>query len=121
VKPFPAALLLAPLAIAAACGSGRSSRPPGPNEVVMTDYRFHPAKPTVRRGVELTVRNEGQLAHNLTVERAGSAPEELIGTDTFLTGESRKLRVDLSPGRYAIVCTVPGHEQRGMVGTLTVR
>jgi plastocyanin len=87
----------------------------------MTDYRFHPANATVRRGVELTVRNEGQVAHNLTVERGGGAHEKLIGTDTFLTGESRDLRVDLSPGRYAIVCTVPGHEQRGMVGTLTAR
>jgi plastocyanin len=121
LKPFPVALFLASLAFAAGCGSERSSRPPGPNEVVMTDYRFHPADATVKRGVELTVRNEGQVAHNLTVERDDGTHEKLIETDTFLTGESRKLRVDLSAGRYAIVCTVPGHEQRGMVGTLTVR
>ena len=86
----------------------------------MTDYRFDPRGVRARSGAELTVRNDGQVAHNLTVERRGSG-EKLIGTDTFISGESRKLRVDLSPGRYAIVCTVPGHEQRGMIGTLAVR
>ena len=87
----------------------------------MTEYRFDPRQVTARSGVELTVRNDGQLAHNLTVERDDGAHQKLIATDTFLAGESRKLRVDLSPGRYAIVCTVPGHVQRGMAGTLTVR
>jgi plastocyanin len=103
------------------CGGSDSPKgPPGPNEVVMTDYAFTPGSARVRRGAELTVRNDGQVAHNLTVERPGSS-SELTGTDTFLGGRSEKLRIDLTPGRYRMVCTVPGHEQRGMTGTLTVR
>ena len=114
-------LLVAALLVAAGCGgSDAPSREPGPNEVVMTEYAFTPGKGAVRRGVELTVRNDGQLAHNLTVERSGSG-DKLIGTSTFLGGGSEKLSVDLPPGRYAMVCTVPGHEERGMVGTLEVR
>ena len=87
----------------------------------MTEYRFDPRHVTARSGVELTVRNDGQLAHNLTVERDYGAHQKLIATDTFLAGESRTLRVDLSPGRYAMVCTVPGHEQLGMVGSIKVK
>ena len=66
------------------------------------------------------MRNDGQIAHDLTVEQPGSG-RRLVGTDTFLSGDGGKLRVDLPPGRYKMVCTVPGHEQRGMVGVLRVR
>jgi plastocyanin len=115
-------LVLLALATAAGCGgSGEPSRPPGPNEVVMTEYEFTPRDATVKRGTQLTVRNDGQIAHNLTIERSGSSGEKLAGTDSFLGGRSKTLKVDLSPGRYAIVCTVPGHEQLGMTGTLRVR
>jgi uncharacterized cupredoxin-like copper-binding protein len=31
------------------------------------------------------------------------------------------LALDLPPGRYAMVCTVPGHRELGMTGTLEVR
>ena len=116
--------LLAPLLVlialgAGACGgSDEPARPPGPNEIVMTEYEFDPENADVRRGTELTVRNEGEIAHNLKVQRDG---EELTGTDSFLGGKSEKLTLDVAPGRYAMVCTVPGHEQLGMKGTITVR
>jgi plastocyanin len=121
MKPHHLFLALAPLAAAAACGSEKASRPPGPNEVVMTEYRFDPRAATVERGTELTVRNDGQTAHDLTVVQDTSSHRRLVGTDTFLSGDSGKLKVDLPPGSYRMVCTIPGHEQRGMVGTLRVR
>jgi uncharacterized cupredoxin-like copper-binding protein len=114
-------LVLAPLALAAGCGSDMASRPPGPNEVVMREYRFDPRVTTVERGTDLTVRNDGQTAHDLTVEQPTSPHRRLIGTEAFLGGDGGKLAVDLPPGRYRMVCTIPGHEQRGMVGTLRVR
>jgi plastocyanin len=118
MKPLPLLLLPAALWAAACGGSDEPPRPPGPNEVVMTEYEFDPRDATVPRSTELTVRNEGEIAHNLTVERAG---EELIGTDSFLGGKSEKLNLDIPPGRYAMVCTIPGHEQLGMVGILRVK
>jgi plastocyanin len=116
------ALPLLALASAAGCGSERGAPGPvGPNTVAMTEYEFTPKNVNAARGAELTVRNDGQIAHNLTVKSRASSSKKLIGTDSFLGGRSEKLAVDLSPGRYAIVCTVPGHEQLGMVGTLTVK
>jgi plastocyanin len=116
-------LALVLLAAASGCGADADgpTRPPGPNEVVMSEYKFTPRSMTVKRGTELTVRNDGQIAHNLTVERTDSSGEKLIGTDSFLGGRSKTLKVDLAPGRYKVVCTVPGHEQLGMVGALQVK
>jgi len=113
-------LLVALPAALVGCGGDRRSASPGPNEVVMTEYRFHPRDVTVKPGTELSVRNEGQIAHDLTLEQPASG-RRLLGTNTFLSGDRGKLRVDLPPGRYKMVCTVPGHEQRGMVGVLRVR
>jgi len=109
-------------AAATGCGgAGEPSTPPGPGEIAMTEYRFTPRELTVKRGTELTVRNVGQIAHNLTVERTGEEGDRLLGTDSFLGGRSQTLTVDIPPGRYEMVCTVPGHARLGMTGTLRVR
>jgi uncharacterized cupredoxin-like copper-binding protein len=113
-------LLVAVPAILAGCGSDQRSPSPGPNEVVLTEYRFDPRDVTVKPGSELKVHNDGQIAHDLTLEQPGSG-RRLIGTEAFLSGGGGKLRVTLPPGRYKMVCSVPGHEQRGMVGVLRVR
>ena len=42
-------------------------------------------------------------------------------TETALHGEELTLRVPNTPGVYAYFCTVRGHAQGGMVGTVTVR
>jgi plastocyanin len=90
----------------------------------MDEYRFLPDDVSVRRGRALLVENRGEIAHNLVIER-GPDPKEkgarLAGTDTFLPGKTKRLEVRLSPGRYAMVCTVVGHRELGMVGTVTVR
>lgn len=123
---LPAVLLCAVLA-APGCGddSGGGATPaPGGPSIVMSDYAFDPRNLTVDRGAEVRVTNEGQIAHNLKIER-GPDPteetEELAGTDTFLPGDSETLAVDLAAGRYVMVCTVPGHRELGMTGKLTVR
>ena len=45
-----------------------------------------------------------------------------VGTPTKLVknGASAEITVTLKPGTYEYYCTVPGHEQGGMKGTLTV-
>ena len=120
MRPLPRLMAIAVSAVAlAGCGGGDSAPVPrGPGTVVMTDYEFHPRDVRVRRGQTLTVLNDGGIAHNLTVERGS---DRLAGTSSFLKGDSEQLRVDLTPGRYVIVCTVPGHRELGMVGTLAVR
>lgn len=68
--------------------------------------------------IAITLHNQGAVEHDL----------ELLGQDTIAghveiapPGLSRSGTVDLEPGTYRMVCTVEDHEQRGMVGTLTVR
>jgi plastocyanin len=123
IAPVCAALACAVFAFAG-CGDDSEPPPPGAREVVMTDYAYDPKNLTVDRGETLTVVNEGGIAHNLTIER-GPDPrnetQELTGTSSFLKGKRENLKVDLPPGRYAMVCTVPGHRELGMTGTLRVR
>jgi len=99
------------------CGGG-GSVDAAPGTVVMTDFAFNLRDVEASRGETLTVLNDGGVAHNLTVER-GSA--RIAGTPSFLAGDRERLRIDMPPGRYRILCTVPGHERLGMTGTLTVR
>ena len=99
------------------CG-GDEERDVAPGTVVMTDFAFHPRNVEAARDEALTVLNDGGIAHNLTVER-GSV--QVAGTASFLAGDRERLRIDMPPGRYRILCTVPGHERLGMTGTLTVR
>jgi plastocyanin len=118
MKPLPLLLLTAAISAGACGGSDEPPRPPGPDEVVMIEYEFDPSDVTVKRGTTLTVRNEGEIAHNLEVRQGD---EEVAGTDSFLGGKSEKLDIDIPPGRYTMICSVPGHEQLGMKGAITVR
>ena len=134
---FFTAVALAIVVLAAGCGgddndsTSESTTPTSQQEttpaaggaasqvtVKMDEYEFEPSDVTVKRGGTITVDNEGKIAHNLTVERGES---KVAGTSTFLPPKSDSVKVDLKPGRYKIVCTVPGHAQLGMKGTLTVK
>lgn len=94
-----------------------------PKTVRLDEFSFEPAEVTVERGAVIEASNVGSTVHNVTIER-GTTPtepsDELAATPTFPAGEQHSLEVDLDPGRYSLVCTVPGHREAGMVGTLTV-
>lgn len=128
MRPLPRpSILLASAAVALGAGCGDSGPDPSPRlpaTVVLDDYAFHPREVSVERGQALTVRNQGGTAHNLTIE-PGPNPRrdtgEVAGTPSFLRGDGERLQMDLPPGRYVMVCTVPGHRELGMFGTLTVR
>jgi uncharacterized cupredoxin-like copper-binding protein len=53
----------------------------------------------------------------VTIESSGS---NLGATPTF-QGGSKTLTVTLKAGTYKFYCSVPGHRQAGMEGTLTVQ
>jgi len=98
---------------------------PSPVPVHIRDFHFEPKHLTVRRGATLAVTNDGDVAHNLTIEQ-GSNPRKqtdaLAGTGSFLPGRRVDLRVDLPAGRtYAFACTVPGHRDLGLYGTVRVK
>jgi plastocyanin len=66
--------------------------------------------------VTITMANMSPLEHNVTVA-LGSTVEG--ATPTF-KGGSKILTLNLKPGTYTFYCSVPGHRQGGMEGTLTV-
>lgn len=64
--------------------------------------------------IELT--NDASIPHNVAVE--GNGVDEESET---VTGSNTTLMVQLDPGTYTFYCSVPGHREGGMEGTLTVR
>ena len=86
-------------------------------DISETEFALDPSDPTAAAGtVTLNVSNDGQTVHDLEVE--GNGVEEV--TPTIEAGASAQLKVDLEPGEYEIYCTIPGHADQGMEGTLTV-
>jgi len=68
--------------------------------------------------VSIAYENKSPIEHNLTIESSSGA--RVGATETF-TGGSKTLTVTLKPGAYKFFCSVPGHRQAGMEGTLTVK
>jgi plastocyanin len=61
--------------------------------------------------------NASSVPHNMTIQAPDGSP--VGGTPTF-TGGTKTVAVTLKPGKYTFYCSVPGHRQAGMQGTLTV-
>jgi mono/diheme cytochrome c family protein len=59
-------------------------------------------------------QNKSQTPHDISVEGQATG-KEVKG------GGTSTIKVTLKPGKYTFLCTVPGHAQAGMKGTLTVK
>jgi plastocyanin len=64
--------------------------------------------------IELT--NDSAVPHDVQIE----GPDGDIGGTDETTGGSVTAEVELEPGEYTFYCSVPGHREAGMEGTLTV-
>jgi uncharacterized cupredoxin-like copper-binding protein len=70
--------------------------------------------------VTFSVTNEGMMAHNLTV--LDSSGQQLGKTSEFRGDQgAQALEVDLQPGTYTIICSLPGHAARGQTTNLVVK
>lgn len=68
--------------------------------------------------VSIDFTNMAALAHNVTVE---SSSGSVVGSTPTFQGGSKTLSLTLKPGTYKFFCSVPGHRQAGMEGTLVVK
>jgi uncharacterized cupredoxin-like copper-binding protein len=68
--------------------------------------------------VSIAFSNMSPLGHNVTVE---SAAGKVLGATPTFEGSSKTLSLTLTAGTYKFYCSVPGHRQAGMEGTLTVQ
>jgi plastocyanin len=66
--------------------------------------------------VTIDFDNPSAIPHNVVIEEDG---KELAGFEPISEGEE-SLSADLKAGTYTFLCTVPGHAQAGMEGSLTV-
>ena len=92
-----------------------ADEPGGPLEWVAEDIEFVSAPATAKAGeVEISLVNNGQAPHNVTIPQVSDTP--IVEANA---GEEQSAKVELEPGTYEYICSVPGHEG-SMNGELTV-
>jgi plastocyanin len=67
--------------------------------------------------VTIEFDNPSALEHDVAIEQNG---KQLAISETIAKGKT-SVTADLAPGVYTFLCTVPGHAEAGMEGTLTVK
>jgi nitrite reductase (NO-forming) len=101
-------------------GANAASQPiTGATELTLEadEFEFAPATITVDEGVpiNLVLVNTGSLLHDLTIPELGFrivATPGQPGTGGLVPDRQ---------GTYAFQCSIPGHAQAGMTGTLVVK
>lgn len=102
--------------------------------VKMSDYAFAPNDAVAKAGkVTIVAPNDGKVVHELVVLRTDADPARLpmkggaVDESTSVgeiadvePGATKKVTLRLAPGKYAMVCALPGHYKAGMYGSLTV-
>lgn len=68
--------------------------------------------------VTVDFKNPQSLTHDVSIE--DSSGKTIGATELIGEGEA-STTVDLKPGTYTFYCSVPGHREAGMEGTLTVK
>lgn len=68
--------------------------------------------------VEIAFDNPQSLTHDVAIE---SADGNDVGATELIADDSDSTTLELKPGTYTFYCSVPGHREAGMEGTLTVK
>ncbi|MFP3853282.1 MAG: cupredoxin domain-containing protein [Anaerolineales bacterium] len=102
-------------------------------EVTMTDFAFDPAEVSVPAGAEvtLTLTNDGSVEHNWVLMESGYTAEapfneqdqENVSFEASVLPDETETVTFTAPsesGTYQIVCSIEGHLEAGMEGTLIV-
>ncbi len=104
--------------------------------ITANEYAFAPTDLTVKAGkVKLTLKNSGKIVHEVVVLKTDQAADALkVGSSARVSekdsvgevsetapGATKTSTLDLKPGKYVLVCNIPGHYSLGMRGTLTVK
>jgi plastocyanin len=83
------------------------------------ELAFTTTEATAKAGkVTVDFKNPQSLTHDVAIE--DSSGKTLGKTEEIGQGET-STTVDLKPGTYTFYCSVPGHREAGMEGTLTVK
>ena len=135
-------LLFCILAIAALVGSACAAAPADTGEVPalyldVSDFKIVSDHATVPAGrIVIGIRNHASMLHEIKVIKTDLEPDKLPidgaaakavetgkvgGLENIGAGASRKLVLDLVPGKYVLICNIAGHYQLGMRVGLEVK
>jgi len=110
----------------AAAGGGSASTGGGTGKANAQNVVDNPADPTGQLAykyksltakpgkVTLESTNDSSVPHDISLQ-GGPQGKQVSG------GQTSRIVVNLKPGSYTFYCSVPGHEQAGMKGTLSVK
>ena len=83
------------------------------------ELKFEKSSMNAKAGkITIEFTNTSSVPHNLAI--VNLATLAVVATTPTFSGGTQSVTVTLKPGRYGFVCTVPGHAEGGMQGTLTV-
>ncbi len=86
-------------------------------DVAQSGFAFTKTTATAKAGnVELRSMNPQSVSHDISIQ--GNGVDE--HGNLVSGGGVSTVTANLKPGTYTFFCSVPGHEQAGMKGTLTV-
>jgi plastocyanin len=104
-----------------ASSTGTPARPSAATSIALaaspTGLSYDKKQLSAKAGaVTITLTNPAQLEHNVTIAEGS----KVLGATPSFVGSSRALTLTLTAGTYTFYCSVPGHRQGGMEGTLIV-
>jgi plastocyanin len=83
-----------------------------------TDIAYETTSLSSKPGkVTIDFTNPSALEHDVAIEQDG---KEIANSELIAEGKT-SVTAELAPGTYTYYCTVPGHRQAGMEGTLVVK
>lgn len=100
---------------------GKSAGGPSTLEIAAASSGFAYSSNTATASAgEVTVHfdNPQPLEHDVAIEDSSG---KVVGQTEVITEGEDSAVVNLKPGTYTFFCTVPGHREAGMEGTLTVK
>ena len=117
-----------------ACGALPSQATTATVAVTASEFRFAPATLTLTAGQPTTLlfKNAGQTLHDFMIVSGPGIPTPVAAADDAAmpddgpyhvsadAGQQATLTLTLAAGTYTFICTVQGHKDLGMHGTLTV-
>lgn len=121
-EPAIGAVLLISAFVAGCAPRGAATTPTPPAQagqesvvqVTLREFEFEPRPLRVKAGtVRFRLVNRGAVEHDFAIpslEGHGDHEQHLVRP-----GQSRDVELDLKPGTYEAVCTIPGHKEAGMV------
>lgn len=123
VRGLVGGLAVGLLVVPAGCGNGDTTEAEESPEVageivtfVASDLEFTEAPEQMPSGeVTIELVNEADVVHNVTIEELDDLEVVEAGAGETATGA-----VTLEPGSYTYYCSIPGHREAGMEGTVTV-